>query len=61
MPLVVKNEAQLTTADYVVFIALLAISSFIGLFFAWADSRKRKKDPDSMEDDYLVGGRSVGY
>ena len=58
--MVTKNVAFLSTEDYIVFTALLAVSTFIGLFFAWVDSRKRQKDSDSMEDDYLIGSRSVG-
>lgn len=59
-PLVTRSTARLSAEDYVVFTALLAVSTFIGLFFAWIDSRKKQpKDSDSMEEDYLVGGRSM--
>ena len=58
--LVTKTVSYLSAEDYVVFTALLAVSTFIGLFFAWVDSRKKRKDSDpSVDDDYLVGGRSV--
>ena len=59
--LIEKTKNTLAVEDYVVFTALLAVSTFIGLFFAWVDSRKKSKQPDtdSMEDDYLVGSRSV--
>lgn len=52
----------LTPEDYSIFSGLLAISAFIGLFYAWIDSRKENKlenDSISDEDAYLVGNRSM--
>jgi hypothetical protein len=41
---------------------VFSIKAFIGLFYAWIDSRKENKlenDSISDEDAYLVGNRSV--
>ena len=58
--LISKTLSVLSPEDYVVFTALLAVSTFIGLFFAWLDSRNSSKTTqDKSEEDYLVGSRSV--
>jgi solute carrier family 5 (sodium-coupled monocarboxylate transporter), member 8/12 len=49
-------------ADYAVFISMLAICTFIGLYFGYVDYRKRKgmtKDANTEAADYLMGGRDM--
>ena len=62
--LIHHNQSVLDPIDYVVFAALLLFSTCIGLFFAYFDARKTRKQSaqDSSEFDesgYLVGNRSM--
>lgn len=50
-------------ADYAVFVAMLACSSLVGLYFGYKDHKKKirhkKSGTDTNVDDYLVGGRKM--
>lgn len=46
--------------DYTVFIFMLVLCSFIGLFFGYEDHRKQKARRGSgWVEEYLLGGRNV--
>lgn len=51
------------TADYAVFILMLAVCSCVGLFFGYQDYKKHKKVKKSVDGDealdYLMGGRNM--
>ena len=51
------------TADYAVFVAMLACSTFVGLFFGYKDHQTKKRNKklglQTSADDYLVGGRKM--
>lgn len=52
-----------SAVDYTVFILMLAICTFIGLYFGYVDYRKRKRatstDANAEAADYLMGGRDM--
>ncbi|CAG9811867.1 unnamed protein product [Chironomus riparius] len=51
------------TADYAVFVAMLACSTLVGLYFGYKDHLTKKKNKklglQTSADDYLVGGRKM--
>ena len=53
-----------SAVDYTVFILMLAICTFIGLYFGYVDYRKKKRattsDANTEAANYLVGGRDMG-
>lgn len=51
-----------SAADYTVFIGMLAICTFIGLYFGYQDYKGRKEAPKNAHDEasnYLMGGRDM--
>ena len=53
-----------SAVDYTVFILMLAICTFIGLYFGYVDYRKKKRattsDANTEAANYLMGGRDMG-
>ncbi|XP_070493998.1 sodium-coupled monocarboxylate transporter 1-like [Chironomus tepperi] len=51
------------TADYAVFVAMLACSTLVGLYFGYKDHQTKRKNKklgrQTNADDYLVGGRKM--
>lgn len=51
------------TADYAVFIAMLAGCSIVGLYFGYQDHQKHKRLTDQRQgaeaSNYLMGGRNM--
>ena len=51
------------TADYAVFIAMLACSTLVGLYFGYKDHQTKRKNKrlgrETNADSYLVGGRKM--
>lgn len=51
------------TADYAVFVAMLACSTLVGLYFGYKDHQTNQKNKklglQTNADDYLVGGRKM--
>lgn len=50
-------------ADYAVFVAMLACSTIVGLYFGYKDHQTKRRNKklglETNADDYLVGGRKM--
>lgn len=58
-----ESLKRFSAADYIVFSLMLAICTFIGLYFGYVDYRKRKRATEENQGneaaDYLMGGRDM--
>lgn len=56
-----EDLKSLSSIDYVVFVAMLACCSTIGLYFGYKDFQRRKSkiSGDSEAVNYLMGGRQM--
>lgn len=58
-----KSIQRFGIVDYLIFLGMLFLCTFIGMYFGWQDHKRRKRlirqDSATQAADYLMGGRDM--